>query len=53
MKCTRCISGYRSREMIYTIYYPVKVPQKVREEQWNGKPNAWIKNTHPFAFEIN
>ena len=36
-----------------TSYYPVEVPSKVRKEEWSGKPNSWVKNTHPFAFEIN
>jgi hypothetical protein len=22
-------------------------------EQWTGKDGSWLKNTHPFAFEIN
>lgn len=34
-------------------YYPIKVPQKVRLEHWTGKEGSWIKNIHPFAFEIN
>jgi integrase len=34
-------------------YYQLKVPQKVPLSQWTGKPDNWIKNTHPFAFEIN
>lgn len=34
-------------------YYPVKTPQKVRLEQWTGKDGCWVKNTHPFSFEIN
>ena len=34
-------------------YIKVPLPQKVREEQWSGKEGAWIKNSHPFAFEIN
>jgi hypothetical protein len=34
-------------------YYPIKVPQKVMLEHWVGKDGGWIKNTHPFAFEIN
>ncbi len=25
----------------------------MREEEWAGKDKAWVKNTHPFAFEIN
>jgi len=36
-----------------TKYYPVEVPRNIRKEEWTGKPNNWIKNTHPFAFEIN
>jgi integrase len=34
-------------------YYQIKVPQKVSLGQWTGKNDSWIKNTHPFAFEIN
>jgi len=34
-------------------YYPIKLPSKVSYEQWIGKENHWIKNTHPFYFEIN
>jgi integrase len=34
-------------------YYQIKVPQKVSLNQWTGKPEGWVKNTHPFAFEIN
>src|ERR1044071_3283542 len=34
-------------------YFKVPVAQKVREEQWAGKDNAWVKPAHPFAFEIN
>ena len=34
-------------------YYAIKVPQKVKLEQWTGKAAAWVSNTHPFAFEIN
>ena len=34
-------------------YYPIKLPSKVSYEQWMGKENHWIKNTHPFYFEIN
>jgi len=36
-----------------TKYYPVEVPRNIRKEEWTGKPNNWVKNTHPFAFEIN
>jgi hypothetical protein len=34
-------------------YFPVKVPLKIRKDQWSDKPSAWVKNNHPFAFEIN
>lgn len=34
-------------------YYPVKLPGKVFEDEWDGTNNAWVKNTHPFYFEIN
>ena len=34
-------------------YYAIKMPQKVRLEQWTGKEGSWVKNTHPFSFEIN
>jgi integrase len=34
-------------------YYPIKVPQKAGLGHWAGKDPVWIKNPHPFAFEIN
>ena len=34
-------------------YYNVPIPQKIKQEQWQGKDNGWVKNTHPFSFEIN
>jgi len=34
-------------------YYNVPIPQKIKPTEWQGKENAWIKNTHPFSFEIN
>ncbi len=34
-------------------YYAVDIPQKVRLDQWTDKEDAWVSNTHPFAFEIN
>lgn len=34
-------------------YYQVKVPQKISLVQWTGKPDNWVSNAHPFAFEIN
>jgi len=32
--------------------YPVKLPAKVSPDQWQGKENHWVKNNHPFFFEI-
>jgi len=34
-------------------HYPVKLPSKVSPDQWQGKENHWVKNNHPFYFEIN
>jgi len=34
-------------------YYTVPVPQKVSYNDWAGKDGYWVKNTHPFSFEIN
>jgi len=34
-------------------YEPVQVPQKVGKNEWTDKAGSWVKNTHPFAFEIN
>src|SRR5450432_874545 len=34
-------------------YYTVPVPKKVAYNEWAGKDGAWVKNTHPFSFEIN
>lgn len=36
-----------------TRHYPVKIPAKVALDQWSGKENHWVKNNHPFFFEIN
>jgi site-specific recombinase XerD len=30
-----------------------KTEEKVEEKFWSGKENKWIKDTHPFAFELN
>jgi hypothetical protein len=37
-----------------TARYP-RVPTrlKVRPDQWSEKDGAWVKQNHPFAFEIN
>jgi site-specific recombinase XerD len=34
-------------------YYKIDTPQKIRIDEWSGKENNWVKQTHPFAFEIN
>ena len=34
-------------------YYHVPVPQKIRYEEWSGKDDAWVKDTHTFAYQIN
>ncbi len=36
-----------------TRYPEIKVPMKIKESEWSGKPPVWVKNTHPFAQEIN
>lgn len=41
------LSGEQSR------HYPIVIPAKISNEQWQGKENHWVKNTHPFYFEIN
>jgi len=34
-------------------YYRLHLPQKVAKEEWYGKDGRWVKDNHPFAFEIN
>lgn len=34
-------------------YYEVEVPQKVPTADWQGKAPVWIRNTNPYAFQIN
>lgn len=34
-------------------YYPITVPLKVSNAEWSDKANMWVKNSHPFCFEIN
>src|SRR5882724_8915246 len=51
-------SGLYSIHLPITIageqkYYPVQVPMKVSLNQWSGEADAWVKNNHPFFFEIN
>lgn len=34
-------------------YLQITTPGGVTPAQWSGKERAWVKNTHPYAFEIN
>jgi integrase len=34
-------------------YPEVEIPLKVAQSEWDDKPNAWVKNTNPYSFEIN
>lgn len=34
-------------------YYEIATPLKVHPDEWSGKYSAWVKPTHPFAFDIN
>lgn len=34
-------------------YHNIDIPQKIRITDWSGKEGSWVKNNHPFAFEIN
>lgn len=34
-------------------YYPIAIPQKISSEQWRGKAYYWVKESHPYAREIN
>lgn len=34
-------------------YLKIPLPQKIKENQWSGKEDTWIKPSHPYAFEIN
>jgi len=34
-------------------YFKIDVPKKIKLNEWNGLDDAWVKQTHPFAFEIN
>jgi integrase len=51
-------NGFYSIHLRVTInrqqrYYKVKIPQKVTLKQWSGETDQWIRNSHPYAFEIN
>lgn len=34
-------------------YHKIQIPQKIREDEWTDTEDCWVKNSHPFAFEIN
>lgn len=43
----------RIKQGNFARYFRVPTPSKIRPDQWSGKESAWIKQNHPFAFEIN
>jgi site-specific recombinase XerD len=34
-------------------YFKIETPKKVTPQQWSGADDAWVKNSHPFSYEIN
>lgn len=34
-------------------YDPIPIPAKIRKEQWLGEDDNWVRNDHPYYFEIN
>lgn len=34
-------------------YFKIDVPQKVSGKEWSGADDHWVRDSHPFAFEIN
>jgi len=34
-------------------YYEIKVPRKIRLDEWSNKHDHWVSVSHEFAFEIN
>ncbi len=52
------INGRYSIHLRITIdrtsrYYKLHLPQKVAKDEWYGKDGRWVKDNHPFSFEIN
>ncbi len=43
----------RIKHLNLARYHRIQTPIKIRKEQWAGKEGAWVKTSHPFAFEIN
>jgi site-specific recombinase XerD len=34
-------------------YDPIPIPAKISKEQWLGEDDNWVRDDHPFFFEIN
>jgi site-specific recombinase XerD len=34
-------------------YYTIPILKKIANNQWSGTDGGWVKNTHPYYFEIN
>jgi hypothetical protein len=34
-------------------YHKIRIPKKIREDEWSQTEDCWVKSSHPFAFEIN
>jgi len=34
-------------------YDPIPIPAKISKEQWLGEDDNWVRDDHPFYFEIN
>jgi dimeric dUTPase (all-alpha-NTP-PPase superfamily) len=34
-------------------YDPIELPAKISKDQWIGQDDNWVKETHPYFFEIN
>jgi len=52
------VSGLYSIHLRITLnrvakYYKIDTPVKVQKDQWSGQEDNWVKQSHPFAFEIN
>ncbi len=56
--------NYKNKKGLYSIhlrvtinriskYYSIRVPAKVALEQWTGRTDCWVDESHPFAFVIN
>ena len=56
--------GYESKDGLYPIHLRVSInrvhkydlipiPAKISNEQWLGEDDNWVRNDHPYNFEIN